>query len=333
MPKALRTFLTALVVMAAGPLLIFLLAFVLTWKAYPVMSTVSDDPKVPRIVIQQVALHAESFGAPQAPLLVVVHDGPGGDYRSLLPLKALADSLRVVFYDQRGSGLSARVPADQLSVTKSLAELEAVVAHYAGQKPVMLLGHGWGGMLAAAFAGRHPEQVSHLLLAEPGFLNTAMAAKILPELSRTSAGFIFNTALSWVRALHIQGPDETAAEDYIYSQIRLQPRYHCPGRIPGVTSYWRGGFRAWKRVTGSTFNEKGQIAIDFIKGLEQLKKPVLLLSGSCNELTGPTFQKQQLRLFQRAEWQLVSNSGHELLLDQPQAVLTAIRRFLHKHPN
>jgi pimeloyl-ACP methyl ester carboxylesterase len=40
----------------------------------------------------------------------------GADYRYLLPLKALADDYRVVFYDQRGTGLSPRVPADSITL-------------------------------------------------------------------------------------------------------------------------------------------------------------------------------------------------------------------------
>jgi proline iminopeptidase len=46
-------------------------------------------------------------------VLVILYGGPGGDYRSLLGLKKPADQYQVVFYNQRGAGLSQRVPADQ----------------------------------------------------------------------------------------------------------------------------------------------------------------------------------------------------------------------------
>lgn len=50
------------------------------------------------------------------------------------------------------------------------------------ERPVSLFGHGWGGMLAAAYAGKTPEKIDQLILAEPGFLNTDMANRILPAL-------------------------------------------------------------------------------------------------------------------------------------------------------
>jgi hypothetical protein len=60
---------------------------------------------------------------------------PGADYRSLLDLKALADDYFVVFYDQRGTGLSPRVEdPGELTYELYLDDLAAFVAHviYAG---------------------------------------------------------------------------------------------------------------------------------------------------------------------------------------------------------
>lgn len=328
MRKGLLTFLSALGVMAAGPLLLFGVLFVITWREYPVQKTVLDDPSLPRLVVDQITLHAEAQGPEKAPVLIAVHDGPGGDYRSLLALKSLADQFRIVFYDQRGSGLSARVPANQLSIEESLKELESIADHFAPTRPIHLLGHGWGGMLAAAYAGRHPQRVQGLILAEPGFLNTEMAQRVMPELSRTSASFILNTSLAWIKSLHIHGPDPSAAEDFVFSQIRYQPRYHCADRKPQPDSSWRAGFRAWKTITQSTFTAEGKIVINFIQDLKKLPLPVLFLVSECNSLTGQTFQKQQIQLFSKAEMAQISGSGHELLLDNPQETLTRIRYYL-----
>src|SRR5262245_44675256 len=74
-----------------------------------VPGTVHQDPTLPRIQINGTLLHAESFGDPAGPTVLVLHGGPGSDYRSLLHLKALADDgYKVVFWDQRGAGLSQR---------------------------------------------------------------------------------------------------------------------------------------------------------------------------------------------------------------------------------
>src|SRR5262245_39567974 len=72
-----------------------------------VPKTVDEDPSLPSLEISGTRLHLETFGTPGNPVVIVLHGGPGADYRSLLPLSALADDgFFVVFWDQRGTGLS-----------------------------------------------------------------------------------------------------------------------------------------------------------------------------------------------------------------------------------
>lgn len=77
-------------------------------------------------------------------------------------LEQLAQNRTLVRYDQRGCGLSDR-EVDDLSFTACLADLEAV-ADAATSGPVALLGISQGAALAVAFAARHPDRVSRLVL-------------------------------------------------------------------------------------------------------------------------------------------------------------------------
>lgn len=68
----------------------------------------------------------------------------------------------LIRYDQRGNGLSDRsVPA--ISFETWLSDLETVVAA-AGHSPVMLLGASQGAPLAVAYAAKHPQRVSRMVL-------------------------------------------------------------------------------------------------------------------------------------------------------------------------
>ena len=75
---------------------------------------------------------------------------------------ALSQHHRVIRYDERGNGLSARdVPS--VSFDSWVRDLETVV-DAAGLDRFPLLGISRGGAIALAYAVRHPERVTHLVL-------------------------------------------------------------------------------------------------------------------------------------------------------------------------
>jgi pimeloyl-ACP methyl ester carboxylesterase/DNA-binding CsgD family transcriptional regulator len=77
-------------------------------------------------------------------------------------LEGLADGRMVLRYDERGCGLSDR-DVEDVSLAARVSDLEAVI-DAAGLERVALLGISQGGPPAIAFAARHPERVSHLVL-------------------------------------------------------------------------------------------------------------------------------------------------------------------------
>lgn len=74
----------------------------------------------------------------------------------------LSNQRRLIRYDPRGSGLSDR-NVDDFSLERWVEDLEAVVAA-AGLTRFPLIGLCQGGAVAVAYAARHPERVSRLVL-------------------------------------------------------------------------------------------------------------------------------------------------------------------------
>jgi pimeloyl-ACP methyl ester carboxylesterase/DNA-binding CsgD family transcriptional regulator len=75
---------------------------------------------------------------------------------------ALGVHFRFYRYDSRGCGLSDRESTDS-SLEVLLADLEAIV-DAAGLERFALLGTSQGGALSIAYAAKHPERVSHVVL-------------------------------------------------------------------------------------------------------------------------------------------------------------------------
>ena len=68
----------------------------------------------------------------------------------------LADDYLVLFYDQRGSSLSPRVPVQEISLDGYLADLDAFVDHIGQGRAVHLLGPPGAPCWPSAYTGRHP---------------------------------------------------------------------------------------------------------------------------------------------------------------------------------
>ncbi|MDH4367349.1 MAG: alpha/beta fold hydrolase [Dehalococcoidia bacterium] len=74
----------------------------------------------------------------------------------------LANHHTLVFYDRPGTGLSDR-SRTEFSLDSELRDLEIVIDHLK-LKRLALLGHGFGGPVAIAYAAKHPRRISHLIL-------------------------------------------------------------------------------------------------------------------------------------------------------------------------
>src|SRR5258707_7075229 len=77
-------------------------------------------------------------------------------------VRDLPESLSIFRYDGRGNGLS-QWDVEDISFESWVKDLEAVV-DAAGLAKFALFGHSQGGAVAIAYAARHPERVSHLIL-------------------------------------------------------------------------------------------------------------------------------------------------------------------------
>lgn len=78
-------------------------------------------------------------------------------------IRFFSDNFRYIRYDERGCGMTDLNIGD-LSLERWVEDLEAVVEAADPQEPFALLGMSQGGPVCVAYAVRHPERISHLVL-------------------------------------------------------------------------------------------------------------------------------------------------------------------------
>ncbi len=273
--------------------------------------TVTEDASLPSISVNGTQLHSEAFGNPDDPMIVVMHGGPGGDYRGMLNCANFsANGFYVVFYDQRGSGLSQRLNKDAYqTVQVFIDELDGVIKHYRRRpdQKVILMGHSWGAMLASAYINEYPAAVSGAVLMEPG-------------------GLTWPDAEAYIKRFQDLSLFDETANDYFYLDQILTGEDHvkldykaalksaadfAPGNklgIAGPYPKWRNG-----SVCNTATAEYARAhSFDFTTNLRQYTTKVLFLYSELNQAYGKAHAEHVSSAYPNVDLVEITGTGHEI---------------------
>lgn len=113
--------------------------------------------------VRGLRLHVRHWGEEGAPKLFMAHGWMDMSASFQFVVDALAGDWHVIAPDWRGFGLSDRSGADTYWYPDYLADLEAILDHYAPDAPVDLLGHSMGGNIVSLYAGVRPQRIARLI--------------------------------------------------------------------------------------------------------------------------------------------------------------------------
>lgn len=100
----------------------------------------------------------------ERPTLVLLHGGPGFDHSYFKPkFDRFAEIGQVVAYDHRANGRSEPGPIDRWTMEQWGDDVVSFCDALGIEKPVVI-GNSFGGMVALAYATRHPEHPAKVVL-------------------------------------------------------------------------------------------------------------------------------------------------------------------------
>ena len=292
-----------------------------------VPKTVTEDSTLPQIQVNGTHLHAEAFGDPAAPTVIALHGGPGGDYRSMLDLRALADDgYHVVFWDNRGAGLSERHDGNTYTYNIYLEDLRQVVeTMVAPGQPFVFIGHSWGAMYATWFINEYGDYGGRLrgaILSDPGAFTKPELDEFVKRYmaSVDFTGEEFNDVL-W--SGQFMSPDDQARADYLMMTMALRgvPAEHKdPAHLPPM---WRLG----AVVSSTLLHLADQNGFDWTTHLESFGHKVLFLRSDLD--TAHTLESQQKMAAYYADAEIITmtGTGHEMIYEAPEAYLAHTRTY------
>ena len=258
--------------------------------------------------------------------VIVIHGGPDFDHTYLLPdMDRLADSYRLIYYDQRGRGRSrGEVLLEDMHIDRYVEDLDRLRAHLR-LDTVAILGHSWGGFVTMHYALRHPERVSHMIL-----LNTASASnedveRMKEERGRMQAPHRERLDALESSAAFLDGDPGAVAEYY---------------RIDFGTTFKRTEDAArlnltWTRediLKGRAIEDRLAQGLYWVPGytiipaLKNLRTPTLVIHGE-NDFFPVASSAHIAEAIPGARLVTLADSGHFSYIDAPQQVRLAIDAF------
>jgi proline iminopeptidase len=229
-----------------------------------------------------------------------------------------ADIAQVIYIDHRGNGRS--VPSDP--ATWKLAQwgedIPAFCEALGIVKPIVL-GQSFGGMVAQAYATRHPAHPGALIL------SSTAARMDFPASMALFQAMGGEEALAVATRMWDSGSD---AEFEAYEKVCM-PLYNTTARVGAADVRARVVMR---REVYRHFSLPGgeMRRMDFRSSLGTVSCPVLVLAGEQDPITPPHLSREILTSIKAglAALKIYDDCGHGAFRDRPDVVLPAIREFI-----
>ncbi|USD22876.1 alpha/beta fold hydrolase [Microbulbifer variabilis] len=285
-------------------------------------------------------LHLEVSGRDLSkPLILFLHGGPGDVELGLVPFqvtvgRALEERYLVAYLHQRGAGKSLEVSEDTLTIKNNIQDVHNVIsflkAHYKKDK-VTLVGHSWGGGLAALYASEYPETLERLV-----FISSFQDAQKQAETS-------LEVTLKWAERegnqlaiQELQKYQDSPSEHYL---LLSKWASRANGGIANGVDI-RGflaaekideEFPGWQERRGSLadkMNDELQ-AMSVNGGIDHLQIPALFVVGENDSITTPLQVKADYKRYKGSKcFSVLKDSHHLPFMDAAESLEKTMLVFL-----
>lgn len=223
--------------------------------------------------------------------------------------RVLSTRYRCVLHDFRGQ-LRSDKPPGPYAMSEHVDDLAALLDRL-GIESAHLAGTSYGGEVAMLFALAHPARVRSLSL-------IACVSHVEPPLRATIE--------TWAATARSR-PDDlygvSAPDNFSPAFLARRPEFVTHGRAR-LRTYEPEFFRAFTELCDA-FNE-----LDVTARLHEIHCPTLVVCGEHDALKPPSYSRTIARAIPGAEFLMVADAGHAVVIEKPDEVNTALLGFLAK---
>ncbi|MCC7195763.1 MAG: alpha/beta fold hydrolase [Gemmatimonadaceae bacterium] len=264
------------------------------------------------------------YGEPGAPLLLVLHGGPGAHHDYLLPqFLDLATAHELLFYDQRGGGRSRTDDPGPVTWQSHVEDLERVIAELAVGATPAIAGYSWGGLLALLYltecaAGRRSPAPTRLALVDPAPASRAWRARFEAEFAARNASAAVRAMRAALEASGLRERDHAAYRQRAF-EISVAGYFAHPGHAAGLTP-----FRVTGRVQQQVWESLGDF--DLVPMLSRAVTEAIVVHGAQDPI--PLDSSAAIARALGARLVVLEDCGHVPYVEQRGALFTILGDFL-----
>jgi pimeloyl-ACP methyl ester carboxylesterase len=286
------------------------------------------------VPIRHLQYHVRQWGTPSADNTpwVMVHGWMDVSASFQFVIDCLQQDHWVIAPDWRGFGLTDTPNTDNYWFPDYLADLDFLLDHYVGNRPVNLVGHSMGGHIATMYAGVRPERIHRLINLEGFGMPTSRPAQAPGRYAKW---------MDELKTLHKGEQDlkpypnvEAVAQRLMKTNPRLsQDKADWLAQHwarPNAQGEWRIlGHAAHKVINAQLFRVEEILTI-----YERISAPTLCVVAQEDSLSQWWKDKYTLAEFKERisvvanlEHAVISDAGHMLHHDQPEKLALLFESF------
>ncbi|WP_426192213.1 proline iminopeptidase-family hydrolase [Massilia sp. DWR3-1-1] len=265
--------------------------------------------------------------------VLLLHGGPGAthEYFEAFDSYFPGASIEYYYYDQLGSSYSDQPDQPALwELPRFVEEVEQVrIALGLNSSNFYVLGHSWGGILAAEYALKYGKNlkgmiISNMMMSIPAY--NAYADKVLmPAMDQKALATILqmekDQQTSDPRYMELLGP-------YYESHILRKPQAQWPE--PVTRSFAKINPKVYVPLQGPSEMGSHDSKLehwDRVADLPKISVPTLVIAGA-HDTMEPAHMKMVAARLKRGRYLLCPEGGHLAMYDDQQVYFTGLIRFL-----
>ncbi len=254
--------------------------------------------------------------------VVLINGGPGSTHHAFHPhFSQAGDFLKLIYYDQRGCGLSQYTSDKPYTLYQAVEDLEKMRIKLGFDKWIVL-GSSFGGTLAQAYAVSFPENLSGLI-----FESSAFSGLPMDYAGSRQYDYISGEEMDKIREIHTSR--HLSVEQIIYNAfLNGDWKRQCFYK-PTRDEIARSARYEWdhdRNYRDGMLNSKE--TLDFSDVFSRCPIPVLIIDGKW-DLTWDESKSQAFQAcFNNAKLVILEEAGHEPSRDDPTNFFAELKGFV-----